>query len=249
MEQKKFTWITALIIGICIVLGFGALAFGLYHFRSDSSQAITATGSASVDFEADTIIWRGEFSATAYTSKEAYDSLKEDSSFVKQYLLDNGITEEEMVFNPVGIGRTYSDNYDANGNYTGSTADGYNLTQSFEVTSTDIDKVEKISRQISTLLDQGVELESYLPEYYYSKLDELKLDLIDKASKNAKERIDIIAKNTNTKLGKLKSSSLGVFQITAQNTGTSSYSYDGAFDSSSRNKTATITVHLEYGIK
>ncbi|MCR5196340.1 MAG: SIMPL domain-containing protein [Pseudobutyrivibrio sp.] len=249
MEQKKISWVTALIIGICIVLSFGALAFGLYHFRSDSGQAITATGSANVDFEADTIIWRGEFSARAYTSKEAYDSLKEDSSFVKQYLLDNGITEDEMVFNPVGIGRTYSDNYDVNGNYIGSSPDGYNLTQSFEVTSSDIDKVEKISRQISTLLDQGVELESYLPEYYYSKLDELKLDLIDKASKNAKERIDIIAKNTNTKLGKLKNSSLGVFQITAQNTGTSSYSYDGAFDSSSRNKTATITVHLEYGIK
>ena len=76
-----------------------------------------------------------------------------------------------------------------------------------------------------------------------------KLDLINKASQNAKDGIDIMAKNTGASLGKLKNSNLGVFQITAKNSGTSSYSYDGAFDTSSRHKTATITVKLEYDIK
>ena len=94
-----------------------------------------------------------------------------------------------------------------------------------------------------------MELTSEYPEYYYSDLDALKLDLIDKASVNAKERIDIVAKNSGAKLGKLKNSNLGVFQITAKNSGTSSYSYDGAFDTSSRYKTATITVRLEYDLK
>jgi hypothetical protein len=117
------------------------------------------------------------------------------------------------------------------------------------VTSSDLDKVEQISRDISSLLDQGVELTSDSPEYYYSGLETLKLDLIDKASLNSKERIDIIAKNSGAKLGKLKNSSLGVFQITAKNSGTSSYSYDGAFDTTSRYKTAPITVKLEYDLK
>ncbi len=109
--------------------------------------------------------------------------------------------------------------------------------------------MEKISRDISSLLDKGVELTSGAPEYYYSDLDALKLDLIDKASINAKDRIDIIAKNSGAVLGKLQNSSLGVFQITAQNSGTGSYSYDGAFDTSSRFKTASITVRLEYDLK
>lgn len=143
----------------------------------------------------------------------------------------------------------YQDNYDINGNYIGSEPDGYYLTQSVTVTSSNLDTVEMISRDISSLLDKGVELFSDSPEYYYTALDELKLDLIDKASVNAKDRIDIIAKNLGASLGKLKNSSLGVFQITAQNTGTSSYSYDGAFDTSSRFKTATITVRLEYDLK
>ena len=249
MEQKKNSPVNALIIGLCIVVSCVSLAIGLAHFRSESSHVITATGSASVDFEADIIIWRGSFSAVAYTSQDAYSKIKQDADLVKKYLTSNGVTEEEIVFNSVDISRTYRDVYDVNGNYVGSEADGYQLTQDVTVSSSNLDNIEKISRDISSLLDQGVELSSGAPEYYYSDLDALKLDLIDKASINAKDRIDIVAKNSGAKLGKLKNSSLGVFQITAKNSGTSSYSYDGAFDTSSRYKTATITVKLEYDLK
>ncbi|WP_051638803.1 SIMPL domain-containing protein [Butyrivibrio sp. NC2002] len=249
MEQNKHSWISALIIGLSVMISCAAIAYGLSHFRSESTHVIAATGSSSVDFEADIIIWRGSFSAVAYTSQDAYSKIKSDADRVKKYLTDNGISEDEIVFNSVDIGRTYSDNYDMNGNYIGSVPDGYQLTQSVTITSSNLDTVEKISRDISSLLDQGVELTSDSPEYYYSDLEALKLDLIDKASANAKERIDIMAKNSGATLGKLKNSSLGVFQITAKNSGTSSYSYDGAFDTSSRNKTATITVRLEYDLK
>ena len=57
-----------------------------------------------------------------------------------------------------------------------------------------------------------------------------------------------MAKEAGANVGKLISSRLGVFQITAQNTGTSSYTYDGYFDTSSQHKTATITVRLDYNL-
>ena len=249
MEQTKKGWINTGIIGICIVISCAFLAFGLAHFKSEESHLLSATGSASVDFESDTIIWRGSYSTVSDTSKDAYEKIKADAKRVKKYLTDNGITENEIVFNSVDIGRTYKQIYDINGNSIGTEEDGYELIQTFAITSTNLDVVERISRDISSLLDQGVELTSNPPEYYYSNLETLKLDLINKASQNAKERINIIAKNTGATLGKLKNSNLGVFQITAKNTGTSDYSYDGSFDTSSREKTATITVHLEYDIK
>ena len=249
MEQKKYSWVFAMIIGVSIIGSCIALASGLARFRSDGEHLITATGSASVDFEADIIIWRGEFSATAYSSEEAYSKLKSDSEQVKKYLLDNGLSEEEVVFNSVDISKLTKDVYDDYGNFKGEDFEGYLLTQSVEITSSNMDVVEKISRDISSLLESGVEFESGSPEYYYTKLDELKLDLIDKATVNAKDRIDIMAKRSGASVGKLKNSNLGVIQITAQNSGTSSYSYDGAFDTDSRNKTATITVKLEYDLK
>jgi len=250
MENKQNkSWINTLIIGLCIVASCSVLAVGLSRFRSESVHTITATGSASVDFQADTIIWRGSFSAQDYTSQAAYNKIKNDSALVKDYLLANGVTEDEIVFNSVDIWKTYRDIYDDNGNYIGREQDGYSLSQTVSVSSNDIDKVEKISRDISSLLETGVEFESQSPEYYYTGLDDLKLSLIEQATANAKERINIMADNADASIGKLRNSNLGVFQITATNSGTSSYSYDGAFDTSSRNKTASITVKLEYDLK
>lgn len=180
MENKKTGVLAPLIIGVCVLLSCVALAYGLSHFRSESSHVISATGSASVDFDADIIIWRGSFSAVDYSSQAAYAKIKSDADKVGQYLKDNSISEDEIVFSAVDIRRTYRDVYDANGNYVGQEEDGYKLTQSVTVSSKNIQTVEKISRDISSLLDKGVELESDYPEYYYSALDELKLDLIDK---------------------------------------------------------------------
>jgi len=249
MEPKKTSLIFAAIIGISIIISCFALAFGLSHFKSNTDHLISATGSASVDFESDIIIWRGSFSANAWSSQEAYSKIKTDSDAVKKYLSDNGLTDEEVVFNSVDITKLTKPIMDDEGSYIGEEFDGYLLSQSVVITSSDLDKIEKISRDISSLLESGVEFVSESPEYYYSKLDELKLDLIDKASINAKERIDIMARNSGAQIGKLKNSSLGVFQITAKNSGTDTYSYDGAMDSSSRQKTATITVRLEYDLK
>ena len=250
MENKSNkSWVNTLIIGLCVVASCCALSVGLSRFRSESVHSIAATGSASVDFESDTIIWRGSFSAQDYTSKAAYNKIKNDSALVKKYLLDNGVTEDEIVFNSVDIWKTYKDIYDDNGNYVGREQEGYSLSQTVTVSSGDIDKVEKISRDISSLLETGVEFESQSPEYYYTGLDDLKLSLIEQATANAKERINIMAANSGARIGKLRNSNLGVFQITATNSGTSSYTYDGAFDISSRKKTASITVKLEYDLK
>ena len=247
--KKNMSWLSALIIGLSIVASCGLLAMGLSKFRSESVHEIAATGSASVNFESDLVIWRGSFSVRDYTTKDAYAQIKDNANVVKKYLLDNGVTEDEIIFNSVDIWKNYRDVYDDNGNYIGREFDGYSLQQTVNVTSSDIDKVERISRDISSLLESGVEFESQSPEYYYTGLDDLKLSLIEQATANSRERINIMAENSGARIGKLRNSSLGVFQITATNSGTSSYSYDGAFDTSSRYKTASITVRLEYDLK
>ena len=183
------------------------------------------------------------------TTKDAYSIIKEDAGLIKAYLLENGISEEEMVFNSVNISKRYTPMYDENGEYIGDYPDGYDLYQEVSVTSGDIDKVEKISRDITELIESGVEFTSEAPEYYYTKLDELKLQLIDEATQNAKQRIDIITAGTGGSAGKLLNANLGVFQITAQNSSSEEYSYGGNFNTSARHKTATITVKLNYAVE
>ncbi|MEZ4889527.1 MAG: SIMPL domain-containing protein [Crocinitomicaceae bacterium] len=130
----------------------------------------------------------------------------------------------------------------------GSTFAGYSLTQNLRIESKEVDKIERISREVSELIDQNIELTSYDPEYYYTKLDELKLRMIENATKDAKERAEIIAKTAGSKLSDLKNASMGVIQITAKNS-SEDYSWGGSFNTTSKLKTASITIRLEYSLK
>ena len=248
MKENK-SIIYAIIVGICIMVSAVCLGWGLANFRSGVEHTISATGSASQNFESDLIVWRGDFSATAVTSEQAYKQIKADADTVKKYLTDNGIKESDIAFSSVYIYHTTRDIYDENGNYRGSEYDGYELSQTVTVTSSDLDNVEKVSTNISSLLSSGIQFTSSAPEYYYTQMDDVKLELIELATENAKQRVDIMASKSGARLGKLTGSNLGVFQITAMNTGSSAYSYDGCLDTSSRMKTATITVKLTYDLK
>ena len=245
----NLSFLGPLIIGASIVASCVVLVTGITRFKWESGHSISATGSASMNFDSDLIVWKGYFTAEAITSKAAYDKIKKEASIVEKYLIDNGVAKEDILFSSVDITEQYDNTYDDYGNLISSTLRGYELEQNVKVSSSKIDEVELISHDISSLLDSGVEFNSDSPEYYCTTLDDVKLDLIEKATENAKARIDIMAEKTGASTGRLLNSNLGVFQITAANTGTSDYTYDGYYDTSSREKTATITVRLEYSVK
>ncbi len=73
------------------------------------------------------------------------------------------------------------------------------------------------------------------------------MDLLAKASADGKKRAEIIANNSGSSLGKLKKANLGVFQITGKNTD-EDYSYGGTFNTTSRNKTGSITIRMEFAV-
>lgn len=245
--------VIALIASISAVLCFSIASGNFVEYKkSSNSTGISVTGSASYDFEADLIVWRGSFSNWGETPKSAYQSIKRDATIIQDYLTENGVKEDEIVFSSVSISQRYDVQYeyDDEGNiiYEHSEPDGYDLYQSVEVTSNDVDKIDQISRDITKLIESDVAFVSESPEYYYTKLDELKLQLIEEATQNAKSRVDIIAQNTGARIGTLLTANLGVFQITAQNSDNEDYSYGGTFNTTSRKKTATVTVKLNYEV-
>ena len=122
---------------------------------------------------------------------------------------------------------------------------GYNLTQTVKVESGNVDKVEKISREVTELIESGIELNSLAPDYYYSKLKDVKIDLLGQASADARSRAETIAKNSGSSLGKLRKANMGVFQITGKNSN-ENYSYGGVFNTSQKNKTGSITIKMEF---
>lgn len=239
-------YLSAIIIAVAVIIAF-FIAGTAYKYRFKSAQTIIVTGLGEKEFVSDQIVWRGTFSRQSFDLKSAYAALKSDESEIKRYLNSNGIADSNIVFSSIDVQRNYETRYDANGRTTGSVFSGYNLVGTVTVDSKNIPVVEKLSREITTLLEKGIELNSTPPSYYYSKLNELKIDLLAKASADAKERAESIAKNSGANIRELRKANMGVFQITGKNTN-EDYSYGGAFNTSSKEKKATITLKVEYGV-
>jgi hypothetical protein len=129
----------------------------------------------------------------------------------------------------------------------GSIFRGYSLTQTLQIESKDVALIEQVSREITELLNKGVQFTSTPPRYYYTQLADLKIKMIAQATEDAHIRAEKIAENAGGNLGDLISAQMGVFQITGQHSD-EEYSWGGAYNTSSKNKTASITMRLEYKV-
>lgn len=228
------------IIGCCI-LGEA------YKYKYREQQTITVTGLGEQEFTSDMIVWRGWIVVDDQSIANGYAKLEGDKAKVLKFIESNGIKSDEVVFQFVDNFKNTEPLYQ-NGNYVGQRFTGYTLRQPFSVESTDVEAVENISREISALLAQGIQIESTQPDYYYSGLDGLKLELIGRATADAKARAEEIASESGARLRKLKNGRMGVFQITGANTN-EEFSAGGSFNTSSKNKKARITIRLEYIVR
>ncbi|MBL7730056.1 MAG: SIMPL domain-containing protein [Chitinophagaceae bacterium] len=240
-------YIIAAIVAVAAIFSFMVLG-NAYKYKYKTNETISVTGLAEKNFVSDLIVWSGHYNRLTRDLKTAYTQLKEDENKIRTYLKGKGVQDAEMVFSAVSIDKQFNTRYNSEGREIGSDFVGYKLSQSVTVESKDIDKVEKISREVTELIESGIEFNSSAPSYYYTKLSELKIDLLAKASADAKQRAATIAENSGSGLGRIRKATMGVFQITGQNSD-EDYSYGGAFNTSSRNKTASITIKIDYAVK
>jgi hypothetical protein len=246
MEQFK-KQLGTIIIAFAVIIAVWVAA-SAYRYKFQISEIISVTGLAEKDFTSDLIVWSGSFSRTGVDLKNAYAELKQDEAAIKSYLNSKGIADSSIVFASVSTNKNFQSQYNSQGVEIGSVFTGYTLTGSVRVESGDILRVEKLSREITELLEKGIELNSFAPQYYYTKLNELKIDLLAQASADAKTRAQTIANNSGGGLGQLRKAGMGVFQITGKNAN-EDYSYGGVFNTSSKEKTASVTLKAEYGVR
>ena len=235
---------SAIIFGIAIILSSIFLGKA-YVDRKNVDGTIQVTGLGKVDFSSDLIVWEGRFGAENWDLKEAYITLKKDKEVIKDYLITKGVASENIVFSAVKTNQKVKTKYSTNGNYIGEEFNGYELSQSVQIESNSVGKIENISREVTELLNKGVNFYSESPRYYYTQLADLKIEMISKATEDARIRAENIAEFSGGKLGALVSAKMGIFQITGQNS-KEDYSWGGTFNTSSKEKTASITMKLVY---
>jgi hypothetical protein len=248
MEGIKVLRSTQIIIlGVCFVVATIVstliLSQGLMKIKKFSSEVIKVTGSAEKNIISDYIVWKASFSRRDPAMVKAFNMLKEDLKTIREYLATKGINDKEIIVAPVVTAILYKKN--EKGNDTNE-IEAYLLSQEIEVRSFDVMKVTDVSRQSTELIEKGIEFISFAPEYFYTKLADLKLEMLKEATGNAKKRAEQMASASDNKIGVMRSARMGVFQITPVN------SYDvsdwGNNDTTSLEKKVNAVVTAEFAI-
>ncbi|AQX04809.1 hypothetical protein BAX97_07215 [Elizabethkingia meningoseptica] len=242
--MKNYITVGIAALGLIIAAAFLGNAI---KNRNKSQNMISVTGLGTKKFTSDLITWNASFSKSGYQLQDAYNALATDRQMISDYLKSKGVKADEIVFSAVDIQKQYAQVTDANGSYRQGEFAGYNLTQSVSIESKEVGKIENLSRTVTEIINKGIELTSSQPMYFYTKLGDVKQQMIADATKDARERAKKIAENAGSSLGSLKKATMGVIQITAPNSG-EDYSWGGAFNTSSKEKEASITIKLEYQV-
>ena len=239
--------LSAVLFSIAIIISSIVLGNAFMN-RNKTEGSISVTGLGKTNFTSDLIVWEGIFSKTNPELEKAYAGLEKDKEIVLDYLHSMGVSDEAIVFNAVRTDQERRNIYSAEGKYMGDEFLGYTLRQSVQIESQEVEKIEEVSREITQLLNKGLQFYSNPPRYYYTQLEDLKIELVSAATENARQRAEKIAGNSKSELDELKSAKMGIFQITGQHSN-EDYSWGGAFNTSSKEKTASITLKLDYSVK
>jgi hypothetical protein len=247
---------TALILGVSLVISF-IIASGAFYRSKVNDNVISVTGSAEKIVSSDNVRWTSIVSRNVGKGELTLGSqqLKNDIDEIRKYLTTNGVDEKEITAAPTAITPTcdaqnYGYSYDKFGNQIcpADRLTGYSLSQQITVNSLKVQEVTDLAQKaIDNFVGKGLLYNSQSIEYYYSKLSDLKIEMLGDATANAQARAKNIAKQAHSHLGGLQQASMGVFQITAPNsTEISDY---GVFDTSSIEKKITAVVRASFLVR
>jgi hypothetical protein len=219
----------------------GVTAFRIKH----GDQRIAVKGSAQRRIVSDVIVWRAEIIAQAPDMATAYRKLTKDQPEVVGFIKSHGVDEKVIKTSAVAIQEIHA--RDKEGREIPETIAAYRVSQTVEVSSGEIEKVEKLSRSVTELIDKGVYIQSSPPLYLYTKLAELKVQMLAEASKDARIRAEQIALHTKGRVTRLHTAHMGVMQINPAFS--TEVSGDGNNDKTSLEKDVLAVVTATFGVE
>lgn len=241
-EKNNNLFNAAIVLAVGIVVA--SAIFGWSYSRSKKGdESITVTGSAKKRIQSDLIVWSASVTAQSAQISDAYKQLADNMPKVKKYLMDKGIPEAQITIS--SISSVQEREKDSEGTPSGKVT-GYSLKQDIQVKSNEVEKVSQVARQATELINQGIFIESSAPQFLYTKLGDLKIEMLAEAAKDAKARAEQIANSTGNNIGAVRSAKMGVMQITgADSNEVSDY---GVNDTSSFEKDITAVVNVSFAI-
>ncbi|HBY02379.1 MAG TPA: hypothetical protein DEG92_07575 [Rikenellaceae bacterium] len=173
---------------------------------------VSVKGLAELEVPANRVIWPVAYKEIGNDLSSLYKSINEKNKIIIEYLKSKGLDESEISVSAPQIVDMSAERYQSQ-----PSPYRYNITSVLTVTSEKVEKVREVIASQSDLLQKGIALSSgdfqYTTQFFYTKLNEIKPAMIEEATKNARASAEKFAKDSNSKIGRIKSANQGQFSI------------------------------------
>jgi hypothetical protein len=242
MKEKNPYLVPFVIPSVALIICALIMA-AAWKSNNQSNQTISVTGSAKKSIVSDFAVLRGTVSVQAPTAEGAFKALKAQVPVLIEFLKQNGFQDSQIQL----AAQINSPIFETNSQgVPTSVVKGYAYSQRISVESNDVQKIRQLSLDISSVIERGVYFTVEAPEYYYTKLAQIKIEIQAEAAKDASVRAERIAASTGRSLGPLRNARMGVLQITPENS--NEVSDYGVNDVSSIEKEITAVVNASFQI-
>ena len=216
--QEKFknmpiVWVIILSLGVAL----GGFFIGNGVYKSLARRTVTVKGLAEMDVVADTAIWNIKFNRVGGDLTKVQTAIDQDIDKTREFLLDNGFHEDELQNLRITVRDKFAGYSEAQ--RTGQdSSDRYVIETGVMVRSDSVNLVDSVSRKMGDLVRQGVTVtEDYAgPIYVFNGLNDIKIKMIEEATKNATAAGEQFAKDANARLGKIQSANQGLFTVSSR---------------------------------
>ncbi len=210
MDKGKFYSGLFIMVGL-VVLGL-MMPRAVDRFRS-FDRIVNVKGLCEKEVKADKVIWPVVYRVMANDIQTVYDQTDRNNAEIIAFLKAGGINEAEITVSVPEISDKYATEYGSN-----DRAYRFIAKNVITVCTSDVDAVLALMSRQSDLLKKGMviggsnEWENPV-EFKYEGLNEIKPEMIEEATRNAREAAEKFAKDSDSKLGKIKTANQGTFTI------------------------------------
>ena len=210
MDKGKFYSGLFIMIGL-IVLGM-MMPRAVDRFRS-FDRTVNVKGLCEREVKADKVIWPVVYRVMANDVQTVYDQTDRNNAEIISFLKSGGINESEITVSVPEISDKYATEYGSN-----DRAFRYIAKNVITVCTSDVGAVLALMARQSDLLKKGIvtggsnQWENPV-EFKYEGLNGIKPEMIEDATRNAREAAQKFAKDSDSRLGKIKTATQGTFTI------------------------------------
>lgn len=238
-KKNRTLALTILSIGIAL----GGFFPGYYYYKTHiSNNTVTVKGLSEKNVTADLAIWKLKFVITGNDLRSAQQQITSQATEIKSFLEKQGFTESEISIERIETNDLMANPYRGNEANTSR----FILTQTITVKSNNVDLVEQSVSQTDSLIAKGIAFDNsdgYPVSYIFTKLNDIKPQMLADSTQNAKKAAEEFAKNSNSKVGKIHRANQGVFSILPREQSS------GAYESQQINKTIRVVSTVEYWLE